>query len=80
MCIFTILDIYQSLPSIEEKPDYGCPDNIVPGYDWNYGVNAYGYCGRTNKGTVNKLENFLCDSFTHYTKSICQKPKERKMK
>ena len=76
---FTILDMYQSLPSIEEKPEYGCPDNIVSGYDWNYGAHSYGYCARTNKATVNKLENFLCDSSFFYTKSICQKPKERKI-
>ena len=71
--------MYQSLPSIEEKSEYGCPDNIVSGYDWNYGVNTYGNCARTKMNTVNKLENVLCDNQNFYTKSICMKPKERKM-
>ena len=76
---FTILDMYQSLPSIEKKPEHVCPDNIVSGYEWNFGLHTFGYCARTNKDTVNKLENFLCESSLFYTKSICQKPKERKM-
>ena len=71
--------MYQSLPVIEGKPEYGCPDNIVSGYDWNYGINTFGFCARTNKGTVNKLENVLCDSPLIYTKSVCQKPKGGKM-
>ena len=67
------------MPTIDGKPEYGCPDNVVPGDgSWNYGD---GYCGRTNKDSSNYLRNFDCklEGLVHrWTKSICQKPMERK--
>ena len=67
------------MPSIDGKPEYGCPDNVVPGD----GVkNSFGgYCGRTNKDSPNYLKNFDCKlegMVHHWTKSICQKPIECK--
>ena len=58
----------------------GCPNAIVPGYDsWNTG---FGSCGRTSQKSDMKLENYNCALGTfieHYTRSICQKPKQGKI-
>ena len=36
-------DRWQSLPALEGKPEIGCPDNVVPGYDyWNHLDGEYG--------------------------------------
>ena len=60
----------------------GCPNNVVPGYDsWNYAWNS-GKCGRTSKKSDMKLENFYCTlgaAIEHFTRSICQKPKQGKI-
>ena len=67
------------MPSIDGKPEFGCPDSIVPGKGYWNGIG--GYCGRTNKDSPNYLRNFDCKlegMVQHWTKSICQKPIERK--
>ena len=55
----------------------GCPNNVVPSYDsWNTG---FGKCGRTDINSNMKLVNYNCALGTlvkHFTRSICQKPKE----